>query len=348
MFANDRRVRALAALAGSFLLSAGVSAQQLSWQLEQLYSNQTGDIEFVVVREFMERNDQQALSGSSFSSLFGAASHGHGAGEVTTFLVPGDLPSSQTAGRRFLIGSQGFADLGIITPDFVFPNRFLASAAGTLSLYKSTAQPFDLITYPGLPQDGLNAIYRSAPNTRQNLATNFAGQTATVPATPAGLPTGQAVEYYHAEFDHYFVSAFPDEQAILDGGAFGGAWKRTGLSFKVWTQGSAISPAACRFFSTNFAPKSSHFYTPFSTECATVKTSPDWQFEGIAFFMQLTNDAGGCPAGSVPLYRAYNSGMDGAPNHRFTTDPAVLDQMIAAGWQFEGDGNTRAAGCVPA
>jgi hypothetical protein len=49
-----------------------------------------------------------------------------------------------------------------------------------------------------------------------------------------------------------------------------------------------------------------------------------------------------------PLYRAYNNGMSGAPNHRYTTDPAVLDAMIAQGWIMEGEAATRVFACVPA
>jgi len=347
MYAIKPCSRWLAALSAALAFAGGAHAQQLSWQLDQLFSNQTGDIEFIVVHEFQNRNDQNALTGSTFASLFSAASHGHASGDVTTYLVDKNLPSNQTAGRRFLIGSQGFADLGIITPDYVFPNRFLASAAGTLSLYRSTAQPYDLITYPGLPQDGVNAIYRDG-GTRTNQAINFAGETATVPGTPAGNPTGTAVEYYHAEFNHYFITAFPDEQAVLDGGAFGGAWKRTGEQFPVWTKGSAISPAVCRFFSTNFAPKSSHFYTPVSTECQSVKTSPDWQFEAVAFFMELTDADGNCAPGTAPLYRLYNNGEGGAPNHRYTANRAVFDQMVALGWVPEGNGPLTIFACGPA
>jgi hypothetical protein len=335
-------------------ISAQANAQVLSWQLDQLYSNQTGDIEFIVVKEYQNRNDQQTLSGSQFASLFSAASHGHASGDVTTYLVPNDLASNQTAGKRFLISSQGFADLGIITPDYVFPNKFMASAAGTLSLYKQTSQPFDLITYPGLPQDGVNAIYRDG-GTRQNMAINFAGQTATVPGTPAGSPIGQAVEYYYADWDNYFMTAFPDEQAVLDGGAFGGNWKRTGESFNIWTKGSAISPATCRFFSVNpnfvgpdGVPRSTHFYTPISDECQTVKGNADWQFEAVAFFMVNTDVNGNCPAGTTPLFRLYNNGMGGAPNHRYTTNRAVFDQMVAQGWVPEGNGPLTIFACGPA
>ncbi|HVF65697.1 MAG TPA: hypothetical protein VNE58_17055 [Casimicrobiaceae bacterium] len=56
--------------------------------------------------------------------------------------------------------------------------------------------------------------------------------------------------------------------------------------------------------------------------------------------------AGVCP-GTLPLYRAYNNGQGGAPNHRYTTDSRLLDEMIAKSWTFEGEAQTRIFACVP-
>ena len=135
-----------------------------------------------------------------------------------------------------------------------------------------------------------------------------------------GLPTGNTlvsagepgsdsvtlIEYYHAAFDHYFVTAIADEIQKLDNGTFVG-WARTGLSFNVFASG-ASNAAVCRFFSTAFDPKSSHFYTPVASECATVKTNPNWQFEGEVFNVDLPV-AGECAANRRPLYRLYNNGQ---------------------------------------
>jgi hypothetical protein len=162
-----------------------------------------------------------------------------------------------------------------------------------------------------------------------------------------GGPTAQAVEYYYAAWNFYFETAFPAEIAALDGGAFGGVWQRTGQTFNVWPQSNAGTAATCRFFSTAFAPKSSHFYTPFAAECATLKTSADWQYEALAFYIALADANGLCGSGTIPLYRLYDNGMGGAPNHRYTTDPTIFNQMIAAGWVFEGNGNTKVFACVP-
>lgn len=160
--------------------------------------------------------------------------------------------------------------------------------------------------------------------------------------------TQTAVEYYYADWNYYFVTSFPDEIAVLDGGAFGGVWKRTGQTFDVWSLPATDHLPACRFFSTAFAPKSSHFYTPFAAECAGLKVNPAWQYENIAFYLQLPDAAGTCPAGTAVLYRLYNNGMGGAPNHRFTTSAATFSQMQSLGWTFEGDGRTGAFACVPA
>jgi YVTN family beta-propeller protein len=186
-------------------------------------------------------------------------------------------------------------------------------------------------------------------------ATNTIIATVAVGSSPSslglfigGLPqTAVAVEYYYAAWNFYFVTAFPDEIAALDGGAFGGAFQRTGQTFMVWPQTNPSAAPTCRFFSTAFSPKSSHFYTPFAAECAAVKTYPQWQYEGIAFYIKLADPNGLCSGGTIPLYRFYNNGMGGAPNHRYTTSLTIFNQMTAAGWTFEGNGDTLVFACVP-
>ncbi|MEP7274900.1 MAG: hypothetical protein ABI812_01010, partial [Betaproteobacteria bacterium] len=73
-----------------------------------------------------------------------------------------------------------------------------------------------------------------------------------------------AIEYFHTGFSHYFITALAAEIAALDGGQFAG-WQRTGRAFRVWTSGAGLA-GVCRFFTTAFAPKSSHFYTPDTNE----------------------------------------------------------------------------------
>jgi hypothetical protein len=152
-----------------------------------------------------------------------------------------------------------------------------------------------------------------------------------------------AVEYFHAGFGHYFMTAMPEEIAGLDAGVFAG-WQRTGQTFRVWKSGTGAD--VCRFFTTAFAPKSSHFYTSDANECEFVKHNPVWTYEQIAFAVVLPDDLGDCATG-IRLYRMYNSGQTGAPNHRYTTDPAVQRQMMIKGFVPEGQGPAGVMGCVP-
>lgn len=166
--------------------------------------------------------------------------------------------------------------------------------------------------------------------------------------SPAANPAVPVVEYYHAGFDHYFITADPVEVGVLDGGAFGGVWKRTGKSFNAYLAAAPGSSVVCRFFSTTFAPKSSHFYTGIGSECDGLRANPNWQFESFAFHIGLPDAAGNCPVATKPVYRLYNSGQGGAPNHRFTTDPDVRNDFVThRGFTSEGYGPLGVGFCAP-
>ncbi len=163
---------------------------------------------------------------------------------------------------------------------------------------------------------------------------------------PVPAPKVAAIEYHHAGFDHYFITAIADEIAKLDNGTFSG-WTRTGGSFNVYSAEQVGTKPVCRFFSTAFAPKSSHFYTPDPAECATVKQNANWQFEGLVFNVAVPDANGNCLAGTQPVYRLYNNGMGAAPNHRYTTSLATRADMLAQGWIPEGYGPDAVGMCAP-
>ena len=173
----------------------------------------------------------------------------------------------------------------------------------------------------------------------------FAASLACPSAAVAGIVS--ASEFYHPGFGYYFTTASAAEAASLDAGVPKG-WSRTLTMFRVDdASGPGLVPV-CRFFSASFAPQSSHFYTPFAEECAAVKRNPHWTFEGDAFFARLPDAAGDCAAGTTPIFRYYNGGQGGAPNHRYTPYPADRATLLREGWVAEGLGAAGVAFCAPA
>ncbi len=153
-------------------------------------------------------------------------------------------------------------------------------------------------------------------------------------------PPPHSVEFYHAGIDHYFMTASAGEAAFLDNNP-GWGWSRTGKTFNVWlTQSSAPGGASpvCRFYGV-FAngTQGSHFYTADPDECAYVKGRLEWGwgYEGVAFYAVLPA-GGSCQSGAPPIYRVYNNGMGGAPNHRYLASQADVNAMVAQGWVPEG------------
>ena len=61
----------------------------------------------------------------------------------------------------------------------------------------------------------------------------------------------------------------------------------------------------------------------------------------------LPTAGGDCPAGTLALYRLYNNGRNGAPNHRYTKRLDLRSEMLGQGFVAEGFGDLGVAGCVP-
>jgi hypothetical protein len=161
-------------------------------------------------------------------------------------------------------------------------------------------------------------------------------------------PSSTVVEFYQEKLDHYFMAASPDEVDLLDAGGQGG-WKRTGQSFHAWLR-AADAPAGtqpvCRFYA---AGPNSHFYTIDPAECAGLRALEQsqraaasasgtqflgWGYEGTAFWA-VPPQGGACPAGTDPVWRAYNGrAAENDSNHRFTADPRQRAAMM--GWIDEG------------
>ena len=339
-------LRRVVAASAATAFATYAAAQQLSWQFEQFFTNGDSTIQFIVIHESASQNNQDGVGNSTVQSTISDPEHLHDPGVQINLVLPTNLPSTSTAGRRFLLATQGFARLGIVTPDYIMADGFVPFVLGQFRFYRNFATIYDTVVYPSIPIDGTSSLYRDG-SIKPAVATNFAGQSAIVSGLPPPTQTAQAVEFYYAAWNYYFLSSFPEEIALLDAAGPNGNWQRTGYTIKIWPQATSSSSPTCRFFSTSFAPKSSHFYTPFPAECDTVKQNPAWEFESVAFYLKLADASGNCASATVPLYRLYNNGMGGAPNHRYTTSLTIFNQMVDAGWVFEGNANTKVFACVP-
>jgi hypothetical protein len=152
------------------------------------------------------------------------------------------------------------------------------------------------------------------------------------------VPKVPVVEYFNAGFGHYFMTADADEIAGLDAGAFAFAFLRTGREFSAFGAQAPGTVPVCRFFTTpgTFGSKSSHFYTADAAECEGLKLNPAWVYEKIAFYIAVPV-GGTCATGTIPIYRMYNHGQTGAPNHRFTSDVNLYNGFVTnQGWDPEG------------
>ncbi len=162
----------------------------------------------------------------------------------------------------------------------------------------------------------------------------------------AGTPVPVTlVEYYHAALDHYFVTWASAEIALLDAGTTLRGWTRTGKSFTAYMNGGAETRAVCRIY---IPPGlgDGHFFGRDEAECdATMANNPAFVLEAAAFFRLFPASAGTCAPGTVPVYRVFSNRADA--NHRYTTERAVRDAMVAKGWLAEGDGPDRVVMCAP-
>jgi hypothetical protein len=201
----QRLLKGLLSLA-LILVTTSAMAEFHTFQIDQIFSNADGTIQFVVLHEIAGLNGENFLGGHTFTSTTG--------GMTQTYTFNRNLPGgsmgyygnmpSPTAFAHALLATQGFAELGMITPDYIIPNGFLPLTNGTLS-YAGV----DQVSYAALPTDGVSALNRSGM-TVPNVATNFAGQTASVSApapainyqglwwaAPAASESGWGINFAH-------------------------------------------------------------------------------------------------------------------------------------------------------
>lgn len=188
------------------------------------------------------------------------------------------------------------------------------------------------------------ATWRSFPTPSENFA---------LTTLPPPFVEGEVTEYVNAKDfprqpgGQYFYAARQADRVALDAIA---SWQRTGRAFNA---GGYVN--VCRFYGGGKpGGPNTHFFTGDDKECALLKTLPFLAFEGTPFVADLpiaapatasgatAPPAPTCRTGTRPLYRAYNNayGANGKnnweSNHRFVTDKADVDAMVAIGWADEG------------
>jgi hypothetical protein len=150
------------------------------------------------------------------------------------------------------------------------------------------------------------------------------------------------VEYYNADSNAYVMTSTIAEITLLDYGAIKG-WVRTGETFDGFQSDSHLA-SVCRMYAVT-QTTSSHWYfwnlplrpcgslsaSSFSLSALVeyVEEDPD-----VFSFLPPSYDEGWCPYGTTALYGFY----DGVIGHRYTTDLAARESMIAQGWIPEGYG----------
>jgi glucose/arabinose dehydrogenase len=180
------------------------------------------------------------------------------------------------------------------------------------------------------------------------VAYGAAGTPVTIGLAGTGGAPGVAdvIEFYHAALDHYFISSLAADIDAIDSGRFQG-WTRTGRTFKAYSTMQAGASAVCRFYIPP-AAGDSHFLSASPIECAEVLAKfPAFTYESPAVMYEFLPDlaSGACPQSTVPVYRVWNRRADS--NHRYTTDRALRDTMVAQGYVAEGYGPDAVVMCAP-
>lgn len=181
---NSRIPTGIAALTLLFGLSGPALATFHLYQVDQIYSNADGSVQFIdFFDQFFNEQDGQFSSQGKLTVEQGGTTH--------TFLFPNDLPSALTANTHFLVATAGYTLIpGTVAADFIVPNDFLFTGGGTIRYFSDfTGEVGDQLTYGALPTDGIHSITRNG-TLRDNLAINFAGESGAVPGPvpePANL-----------------------------------------------------------------------------------------------------------------------------------------------------------------
>lgn len=138
------------------------------WSLNEIYSNNTGTLQFIELRDtsggqnFVGLQQIQVTNGVS----------------TNTFTIPNVTLPGSTFNHNLLFGTAGIQAAGGPAPDFIIPTSFLFTGGGTITFFGQNSGP-----YTALPLDGILSRTWTGGNA-SNTPTNFSGQSGFVNGVP--------------------------------------------------------------------------------------------------------------------------------------------------------------------
>ncbi len=178
----------ITALAPAAVLSIWVPpvlAPSHAWEVREVFSNADGTIQFIEMRECCGLTMENNIGNKHIES------------DVTlmVYIIPAPI-AGNTAQRHLLFATQGFADLGIVTPDFIIPNNLFSINGDTVRYgVNPPANQYDSFTFPAgvLPTDCQGSIQVPQPGNDAFIVaaatpTNFGGETGVVDCAQPQCP----------------------------------------------------------------------------------------------------------------------------------------------------------------
>ena len=178
--AIPRSLESTVGLAFALLVALGLSstparAGSHTWDVNEVFSDATGQVQFVELVEANGTPGETGVPGHNMTS------------NAKVFTIVGPALAPPTSNKFYLIATAAFAALpGAPTPDAIIP-------AGVLPFFFSTSGdtvtyvPWDALTFGAVPTDGTTSL-KADLTTGLNSPTNYAGVTGSVDASPAQVP----------------------------------------------------------------------------------------------------------------------------------------------------------------
>jgi len=142
------------------------------WQIGQVYSNDSGSVQYVDFVLPLTIDDESLVGGHMISAGLNSNS----------LTLNSNLPAVPVADQHFLVATPDFAALAGVAPDYTFPVAPFFDHTGDTLNWASV----DFFTFPALPSDGIHALNRDG-SIAINSPTNFAGQIGFVPEPASWL-----------------------------------------------------------------------------------------------------------------------------------------------------------------